>query len=176
VILTDAVLAAALVLVLLGGAATTAVAAAPPPRLILMEPEIDGDLSDTTRQAEWQDRLALVASHVADALAERALYEVLDPAAAEAEFVKHRRRADVQACAVCAQAVARAADADRVLSLRVFRMSNLVLSLHAILRDGPTGEVRYAKVLDFRGDNDAAWLKAADYLIREIAKLPAERR
>jgi hypothetical protein len=98
-------------------------AAAPPPlRLILMEPEIDGDTSDARRRNEWQDRLALVAERVAGELAGRALYDVLDPAPAEAELAKHRRRADVYACDVCAQSVARAA-ADRVLSLRVFRMS-----------------------------------------------------
>ncbi len=73
-------------------------AAAPPPlRLILMEPEIDGDTSDASRRNEWQDRLALVADRVAGELAGRALYDVLDPAPAEAELAKHRRRADVYA-------------------------------------------------------------------------------
>jgi hypothetical protein len=131
-----------------------ATAAESPPRLIVMEPEIDGDTSDASRQAEWQARLALVTERVTSELTERDLYEVLDPAAAEAEFAKHRLRADVHACEVCAQSVARAAGADRVLSLWVFRMSNLVLSLHAIIRDGPSGTVRYARALDFRGDND----------------------
>jgi Protein of unknown function (DUF2380) len=155
---------------------SVALAAPPPLRLILMEPEIDGDTSDAGRREEWQDRLALVADRVADELAGQALYEVLDPAAAEAEFAKHRHRADVYACDVCARSVARAADADRVLSLRVYRMSNLVLSLHAIVRDGPSGTVRYARVLDFRGDNDRSWLKAADYLVGDLAKLPPARR
>ena len=82
----------------------------------------------------------------------------------------------VYACDVCARSVAGAAAADRVLSLRVFRMSNLLLSLQAILRDGDSGAVRYARTLDFRGDNDQSWRRAADYLIRDIAKVPPDQR
>ena len=63
-----------------------------------------------------------------------------------------------------------------MLSLRVFRMSNLVLSLQAILRDDDSGVVRYARTLDFRGDNDRSWLGAAGYLIRDMAKVPPEQR
>jgi hypothetical protein len=145
-------------------------------RLIVMEPEIDGDTSDRSRRAEWQDRLDLLADRVSSKLSAADLYDILDPGPAEAEFAKHRRRADVYACDVCARSVARATDADRVLSLRVFRVSNLVLSLHAIVRDGPSGVVRYARVLGFRGDNDRSWLRAADYLIRDLAELPPGRR
>ena len=150
--------------------------AEPLPRLIVMEPEFDGDTSDVGRRAEWQARLGLLADRATAELSAQALYDVLDPAAAEAEFAKHRRRAGVHACDVCARGVARAADADRVLSLRVFRLSNLVLSLHGIVRDGRSGTVRYVRVLDFRGDNDRSWLRAADYLIRDLAKLPPGRR
>ena len=145
-------------------------------RLIVMEPELDGDTSDASRRAEWQDRLDLLAERVSSELSAADLYDVLDPGPAEAEFAKHRHRAAVYACDVCARSVARATDADRVLSLRVFRLSNLILSLHAIVRDGPSGAVRYARVLDFRGDNDRSWLRAADYLIRDLSQLPPAQR
>lgn len=154
----------------------TPLGAEPLLRLVVMEPEIDGDTSDASRRAEWDRRVALLSDRVTSEVSSRALYDVVDPAAAEAEFAQLRHRAGVFDCDVCALGVARVAQADRVLSLRVFRMSNLVLSLHALVRDGASGEVRYARVLDFRGDNDRAWLKAADYLIRDMAKLPPDRR
>lgn len=154
----------------------TPLGAEPLLRLVVMEPEIDGDTSDASRRAEWDRRVALLSDRVTSEVSSRALYDVVDPAAAEAEFAQLRHRAGVFDCDVCALGVARAAQADRVLSLRVFRMSNLVLSLHALVRDGASGEVRYARVLGFRGDNDRAWLKAADYLIRDMAKLPPDRR
>lgn len=48
--------------------------------------------------------------------------------------------------------------------------------LHAVVRDGPSGTVRSARALDFRGDHDRSWLKAADYLIRDLAELQPARR
>ena len=67
-------------------------------------------------------------------------------------------------------------DADRVLSVWVFRMSRLVLSLHAVLRDGDTGRVRYARTLSFRSDNDRSWSHAAKYLLRDMATIPEADR
>lgn len=140
--------------------------AEPPLRLVVMEPEIDGDTSDTERRAEWQERLTLLGDHITSELTARALYEVVDPADAHVVFAKHRRRTDVYACDACAAEVAEVTDADRVLSLWVFRMSSLVLTLHGIIRNGEDGKVLYANAIDFRGDNDRSWLRAADHLIR----------
>ncbi|WP_160170904.1 DUF2380 domain-containing protein [Lutibaculum baratangense] len=157
-----------------------AVAAAPAQagalRLALLEAEVDGDISDSSRRPEWDARLRRLTDRVSDGLSRDGTYEVVDPAPAARLYETHRRRRNVHACEICAIRVAEELRADRVLALHVFRMSNLVLSLHAVLRDGATGEVRYARVLGFRGDNDTSWFKAADYLMRDMADIPSEER
>ena len=148
-------------------AALWACGAAAEPTLLLMEPEIDGDTGPGGRAA-YEDRLELLEEAIARSIEEGALYEVADSELAEASFEKHRHRADVHACTPCAVESAREAGADRVLSVWVFRMSNLILSMQAILRDADTGEVRYSTAHDFRGDTDEAWLRAADRLVRGL--------
>lgn len=134
-------------------------------RLIIMEPELDGDLSMPGQAAAWEQRLELIAHQVADGLQSSGAFDVVDPATVEDELARHRRRRSVYACEPCATSVAAAAAADEVLSIRVFRMSQLVLSAQLILRDGASGDVLYSRAADFRGDTDESWLRAISYLV-----------
>ena len=159
------------------GLAVFAAMAAPlqaAPRLALMQPEIDGDLSDASKQEQWHKRLDRLERQVQDGLGDD-LYAVVDPQPAADLFAQYAHRAAVYQCVPCALEVAKRLDAERVLSLRVYRMSHLVMNLHAILRDAETGSVRYARFLSFRGDTDEAWRHAADFLIRDMRKIPADK-
>lgn len=148
-----------------------------PPTLVLMPPEMDGDLGDSSRREEWAARLDLLDGHMRESLAGEALYTVIDNAPADDLLAQLSHRASVYQCEPCVVRVGERVGAERVLNLRVHRMSQLVLSLHAILRDTDTGRVRYARYLSFRGDDDRAWLKAADYLIRDMEeKIPPAQR
>lgn len=164
-----AALAAGLALALATGSA------AAEPRLVLMDPELDGDLSLAGQEAAWAARLDLVAGVVAERLAADGGFAVVDGEAVETERAKHRRRNEVYACVPCAKGVAAAAGADLVLSLRVFRMSQLVLSEQVIVRDGETGRIVYSRAADFRGDTDEAWLRATNVLVNHMIEtdLPA---
>ena len=159
------------------GLAVFVVMAAPvqaAPRLALMQPELDGDLSDTSKQEQWHQRLDRLERQVQDGLGGD-LYAIVDPQPAADLFAQYAQRAAVYQCVPCALEVAKRLDAERVLSLRVFRMSHLVMNLHAILRDAETGSVRYARFLSFRGDTDEAWQHAAHFLIRDMRKIPADK-
>ncbi|MHA3915055.1 DUF2380 domain-containing protein [Halovulum sp. GXIMD14793] len=112
--------------------------AGPAPTLIIMEPEIEGDTSDPAQKAAWPGRLENLQAEMQRGLAEAGLYDVLDPSVAEAEFAKHRLRRGVFSCKPCIRGVAEASDADRVLSLKVHRMSQLIISLQAVIRDADT--------------------------------------
>jgi hypothetical protein len=150
-------------------------AAGVPKRLLIMEAEIDGDLSPRAPD-DWAPRLALLRKSVGEQLASKHLYEIADPAAAEASFAKHRSRFAVHACVPCILESASQAGADRALSLVVHRVSNLVLSMQAIIRDTKTGDVVFARAYDFRGDTDQAWLHAAGKLVGRLEQIPAEMR
>ena len=146
------------------------------PSLVLLEPELEGDLTDAARVGDWQRRLALVAERLEKGLREGDLYRVLDTTPAHDLILSYHGRAEVHACEPCVVTLAKRLDADRVLSVWVYRMSNLVLSLNAILRDGESGNVPYARTLSFRRDIDRAWTRAVDYLMCDMAAIPSNRR
>jgi hypothetical protein len=50
------------------------------------------------------------------------------------------------------------------------------MALWVDIRDADTGRPVVRKVLDFRGDNDRAWQRAALYLARQLEQLPPEAR
>jgi hypothetical protein len=62
------------------------------------------------------------------------------------------------------------------MNVWVYRVSALILTLHAVIRDSKTGEMIFSRHLDLRGDNDKAWLHAEAFLIRDLAAMPAEKR
>jgi len=139
-------------------------------RLVIMEPELDGDLSMPGQAEAWQNRLDMIGDQVADGLSSSGSFEVVDPATVEDELARHRGRNSVYACTPCATSLAAAAEADEVLAIRVFRMSQLVLSAQLILRDGETGNVLYSRAADFRGDTDESWLRAVGYLVNHMTQ------
>ncbi|WP_299647377.1 DUF2380 domain-containing protein [uncultured Jannaschia sp.] len=141
--------------------------------LLIMEPEIEGDTSPLG-QAGYAERLDRTSDFITASLA--GVYAIVPAARADVSLAKHRRRAKVHMCAPCAMESGREAGADRTLQVWVFRMSALVLSMQAVLRDVETGEVRYATAHDFRGDTEAAWRHAANRLVAGIAAIPPKDR
>jgi hypothetical protein len=109
-------------------------------------------------------------------LATRNLYTVLsnDPASDLIERDKARR--EVHDCLPCIQDVGQRLGADRVLVVWVNRMSELVMFLSARVVDPTTGDLIVGRSMTFRGDNDRAWNKAADFFLRQLAEVPVERR
>ena len=55
-----------------------------------------------------------------------------------------------------------------MLVCRVFRVSNLILTLTYEIMDVATGQITDRKSFDFRGDNDVAWTRAIDYMVRDM--------
>jgi hypothetical protein len=145
------------------------------PTLLVMAPEMIGDLEAPGLQEAWPGRLDRLRDEVGAGLAEAGLYALAGPEAAETAGEANRGRANLFTCEPCAVRAAEAADADRVLALRVHRISTLILSLQAILRDAE-GSVLYQQQVGFRGDTDTAWDRAGDYLVRDMAERPAEPR
>ena len=65
-------------------------------------------------------------------------------------------------CNGCELDIARSTGADQVMIGWIYKMSTLIGSLHI--------ETTYARVFDFRGDNEAAWQRAADYMVGTMRK------
>ena len=73
-------------------------------------------------------------------------------------------------CNGCEFDIARRAGADHVMIGWIYKVSTLVGSLHIEIKDVASGKTTYARAFDFRGDNETAWQRAADYMVRTVRK------
>ncbi|MGH7122674.1 MAG: DUF3280 domain-containing protein [Acetobacteraceae bacterium] len=73
---------------------------------------------------------------------------------------------DLDGCDGCAAALAREIAAQVVVTGSVQKISDLILDMNVVIRDVGTGRVIEAGTAGFRGDNDHAWMRAADWLVR----------
>jgi hypothetical protein len=150
---------------------------APPPSLLVLNLELVDSSGEVTDQREDHERrLAAVRDILTTELAARDVYDVVDPAKVQPEIDATRERQYLHACNGCEIRFARAAGADRVLTGHVRKVSSLVMALWVDIRDAESGRPVVRKVLDFRGDNDRAWQRAALYLVRELEQLPPDAR
>jgi Protein of unknown function (DUF2380) len=152
-------------------------ASAEPPSLLVLNLELvdtSGEVMD--QQADHERRLAAVRQILASELAARDVYDVIDPTEIQAEIDATRERQYLHACNGCEVRLAREAGADRVLTGHVRKVSSLIMALWVDIRDAGNGRPVVRKVLDFRGDNDRAWQRAALYLVDQLEQLPPDAR
>jgi Protein of unknown function (DUF2380) len=158
-------------------ASTGQAAGAKPPSLLVLNLElVDSSGEVTDQRVDHDRRLAAVRAILARELAARGVYAVVDPAPVQAEIDATRASQYLHACNGCEIRLARAADADRVLTGHVRKVSSLIMALWVDIKDARTGRPVVRKVLDFRGDNDRAWQRAALYLVGQLEELPPDAR
>jgi Protein of unknown function (DUF2380) len=150
-------------------AAAPAAAAAPIPRLAVLDIELTGDLGGPELKAGHETRLRMASERLRRELASSGLYQVVDNAPAQAliDELKSQQRY-LHDCNGCDVDVGKRLGADEVLVAWVDRVSNLILSLTYEIDDVKTGQIDDRKSYDFRGDNDAAWIHAIDFMVQDM--------
>ncbi|MBP1148292.1 MULTISPECIES: DUF3280 domain-containing protein [unclassified Methylocaldum] len=144
--------------------------------LAVLDLELTGDLGDSTREAEWGRRLAVMTEVLRDDLSRSGLYRVVDHGPAPELVAELKSARYLHACNGCELDIARRLGAERVLVGWVFRMSNLVLSLHIQIRDVATGQTLINRAFDFRGDKDESWRRAIAYFVQDLRERPPRRQ
>jgi Protein of unknown function (DUF2380) len=152
-------------------------AATEPPSLLVLNLELVDSSGEVTDQQEDHDRrLAAVRQTLASELAAREVYDVADPGKIQAKIDATREGQYLHACNGCEIRFAREVGAERVLTGHVRKVSSLIMALWVDIRDAESGRPVVRKVLDFRGDNDRAWQRAALYLVDQLEELPPDAR
>jgi hypothetical protein len=160
----------------LGAGAASAEQTAATESAVVIDAVAEGDLGDAARAAELARRSEVLTHTLKTQLEAQGLYRVVASDPAKAPLARFSGRNELHACGPCLQEVAQTLGASRVFSSWVFRMSNLVLTLHTQVRDAKTSGVVWQRTLSFRGDNDQAWERATNYLLRELRETPADKR
>ncbi|MBM0106025.1 DUF3280 domain-containing protein [Steroidobacter sp. S1-65] len=155
----------------LSACAPAAIAADPGtrPELLVLDIELTGDLGGTEPSAEQTERLQLTSARLREYLSRSGLYEVVDPAPVQDHIdqlrSQHRYLHD---CNGCDLEVGRELGADQVMVAWVHRISALILDLTYEIHDVASGQIAARKSFSFRGDNDASWTRAVDYMVRDL--------
>jgi Protein of unknown function (DUF2380) len=143
--------------------------AAPPVKLAALDIELSGDLGGPELQAEHEKRLRMASERLRRELQASGLYQVVDTAPAQALIDKLRsQHLYLHDCNGCDLEIGRQLGADEVLVSWVNRVSGLILTLTYEIHDVRTAQIVDRKSYDFRGDNDAAWNHAIDYMVRDL--------
>ncbi len=139
------------------------------PQLVVLDMELIGDLGGPDLVPVHEARLKMANARLREQLAATGLYHLVDTAPAQADIARlksqHRYLHD---CNGCDLEIGRQLGADLVLVAWVNRVSGLILTLTYEIHDVKSGQIDGRKSYDFRGDTDAAWTHAIDYMVRDI--------
>ena len=136
--------------------------------LVVLDYEFDGDPGDATMLAERRLRMARTSDALRHALQRADLYFVVDTPQLRADIERTKATQYLHRCNGCELDLARAAGARYVLIPWVYRMSQLVVTMHFEMKDVATGKLVMKRALDFRNDSDASWAREVDYLVRDM--------
>jgi hypothetical protein len=148
---------------------STVEAAVVPARTIVMPFKLTGNV-DTLVDGEHQQRLKLADKELRAGLQATGQYELVDEAAALAFSEKVITALNNNDCNRCEAEYAKPLNAKYIVAPYVYRLSQLVLTMHFVILDAGTGKTVLKKALDFRGDNDQSWQKAIEYFLKNVKK------
>jgi hypothetical protein len=122
------------------------------------------------RNSEMLDKLT---RFIAKAIEAEGLYQVV-PQAAVNEAVKAAALGTyIHSCNQCEYDLAKQLASDKVMVGWIYKMSILILTLHIEIKDVASQQTVISKAYDFRGDNEKAWLRAAEYMVRDLSQMIA---
>jgi Protein of unknown function (DUF2380) len=139
-----------------------------PKRLVLMDFKLMGATGEAKLDAEHQARLKMANAELRKNLAEAKQYDLVS----EADSAQFNQQVGTalknNACDSCELALAKPLNIQKILYPWVYKLSNLVLTLHVVIIDAATGKAVVKKVHDFRGDNDQSWQRAIRYFVKNV--------
>jgi hypothetical protein len=127
----------------------------------LLDLSLDGEVYG--ENPEETARLRLISDQLRELLAASGRYKIVDASPAA------ERIADagyIRTCNGCDVAIARDLGATLAVAGLVRKVSNLILSIHIIMRDAETGETVQSVSAGIRGNNDTSWSRGVAWLVR----------
>lgn len=134
-------------------------------KLAILPFEINDTSGEVGTGARHTEMLARLTRFVGERLGNAGRYDVVPHERVEVAIREVNPGTYLRSCNGCELDIARRAGADQVLIGWFWKVSTLIGTLHIEIKDVATGRTTYAKVFDFRGDNDKAWQRAADYMV-----------
>jgi len=136
------------------------------------------EIQDTSGEVGPADRhdavLGRLTTLVRNEIASRQLYRVETKSRTDLAVAAANPSTFLRNCNGCEIEIAKGLRADCVLIGWIYKMSTLILALHIDVKEVTTSKTIYARVFDFRGDNEEAYAHAVKVLVRSLMdELPA---
>ena len=130
------------------------------------------EIEDTSGEVGPANRhdamLSRATTLVRDEIAAAQLYRVVPGNLTEQAVAAVNSGTHLRRCNGCEIDIAKRLGARYVLIGWIYKVSTLILTLHVDIKDVMTGKPVYARVFDFRGDNERAYAHAARTLVRSL--------
>ncbi len=139
-----------------------------PHRLAILQFQIEDNTLEAGAPQWHETSLQKLTKIVGATVSNAALYHVVPQSAVDEATAATDPGTALHQCNGCELDIARKVGADRVMVGWIYKMSLLVMALHVEIKDVETGTTVYRRVLDFRGDNEASWNRAATYMVRTL--------
>ncbi len=158
----------ALLFLAIGGASPAAQAAADAERVLAVLPFEIEETSGEVGPNQHQAMLARVTTLVGEQIAAANLYDVVPEERVKEAVAVVNSGTFLRRCNGGEIDIAKRVGARYVLIGWIYKVSTLVLTFHVAIRAVRTGKPIYARVFDFRGDNERAYAHAAKTLVRSL--------
>lgn len=140
-------------------------------RLVVLPFEIVDNTPVPGGEARNEKMLDTITRFTARNIGETGLFDVVSQAEVDDAVSAARLGTYIHTCNRCEYDLARQIDGDKVMVGWIYKMSILVLTLHIEVKDVASEKTLISKAYDFRGDNEKAWLRAAGYMVRDVAEM-----
>lgn len=150
------------------GALPVAFAGQAPPTLAVLPFEIEDTSGETGPPDRHQNMLTRTTALTAEAITASNLFSAVPEAKVSAAIAEINSGTHLRRCNGCELDIAKHAGARYVLVGWIYKVSTLVLTLHVDMKDTATGKLVYARVFDFRGDNERAYQHAVRTMVRSL--------
>lgn len=148
----------------------SAIAEATTTRVIVMPYKLVGDLGNVKIDSQHQQRLTMANAELRKGLSASKHYDLVDETASQDFSKKVIEALSNNNCNKCESAWAKELNAKQIVVPWVYRLSQLVLTMHFDVIDTDSGKIILKKSLDFRGDNDQSWQRAIEYFLENVNK------
>ncbi len=144
-------------------------------RLAVLPFELVDNIPTPGSEERNAQRLEKLTRYIAQRIGDEGIFEVVPQAQVDDIVDTAQLGTYIHTCNRCEIDLARQAGGDRVMVGWIYKMSLLILTMHIEIKDVTSGQTLLSKAYDFRGDNEKAWLRAADYMVRDLGEIMARQ-
>ncbi|MEJ2593020.1 MAG: DUF3280 domain-containing protein [Candidatus Thiodiazotropha sp.] len=142
-------------------------------KLVILPFEIVDNIPAPGSEARHDKMLREMVRDIAERIDKAGIYQVMPQQQVDEAVAAANLGTAIHNCNHCEIDLAKQLGGDKVMVGWVYKMSLLILTLHIEIKDVASERTLLSKAYDFRGDNEKAWRRAAQYMVRDLGGMIA---